>query len=120
MFEKVSFETICRATFNYWEPSLLINKDDRIFRVFQTKYPISPEPNLVVIEAFRDPREAYFGSFVGKNGGECETEKETQKFYRKLRNIISPEHRVNNAKNLERKINELIDKIDVGIYKITK
>jgi len=76
MFAKVSYDTIYRATFNYWEPSFPIDKNGRRFRVYHTKYPVKPEPNLVVIEAYDNLDEMYFRAFLGKHSGECKTESE--------------------------------------------
>ena len=64
MFSRyVSYGTVYRATFNYWEPSFPINKGTRRFTVYHTKYPVQPEPNLVVIEANDDREELYFRAF---------------------------------------------------------
>ncbi len=116
MFAKyVRFETISRATFNYWEPSLLIEKGRKKFIVYITKYPFHPEPNLVVIEAWHNREELYFRAFLGKHGGECETEKETQNFYKQLKKTISPEFRVKGT-DLEKRILNLLDEVDKGQF----
>ena len=116
MFSKVSYETIYRATFNYWEPSLSIDKDGRSFRVYITKYPVRPEPNLVVIDAYDNPDEMYFRTFLGKHGGECETESETQQFLDEIRKTISPEYRMADEKDLEKRILKLLDEVDKGRF----
>jgi hypothetical protein len=112
MFAKyVPYETIYRATFNYWEPSHLIDKDKKRYTVYHTKYPVKPEPNLVVIEANDDPKELYFRAFLGRHSGECETVSEAQPFLDELRRTISPEFRVK-GKDLERQIIAVLDQVD--------
>jgi hypothetical protein len=112
MFSKyVSYETIYRATFNYWEPSLRIDKDGRNFTVYHTKYPVRPEPNIVVIEAVDNREELYLRAFLGKHSGECETESETQLFFNELRISVSPEFRVK-GRDLEKRILKLLDEVD--------
>jgi hypothetical protein len=116
MFAKyVSFETIHRATFNYWEPSLRIDKNGRNFTVYHTKYPVQPEPNIVVIEAVDDREELYLRAFLGKCSGECETESEAQPFFDELRKSISPEYRVK-GRDLEKRILKLLDEVDQGRF----
>lgn len=116
MFAKyVSFETIHRAAFNYWEPSLKIDKNGRNFTVYHTKYPVQPEPNIVVIEAVDDHEEFYLRAFLGKHSGECETEIEAQPFFDELRKSISPEYRVK-GRDLEKRILKLLDEVDQGRF----
>ena len=116
MFSKVSYETINRATFNYWEPSFSIDKNGRIFRVYHTKYPVRPEPNLVVVEAYDNPDEMYFRAFLGRHSGECEAEGEAQEFFDEVERTISPEFRVADEKDLERRILKLLNGVDKGRF----
>ena len=116
MFSKyVSYETVWRATFNYWEPSFGIDKDGRRFTVYHTKYPVRPEPNLVVIEADDDREELYFRAFLGKHSGECETENEAQPYFEEVRNSISPEFRIK-GRDLEKGILNLLAKVNKGQF----
>ena len=68
MFVKyVGPDTVDLATFNYHEPSFMIDKGERRFTVFHTRYPQNPQPNLVVIEANEDREELYFRTFPRVN-----------------------------------------------------
>lgn len=112
MFSKyVSYKTIWRATFNYYEPSFPIEKNGRRFTVYHTRHPSPPKPNLVVIEANDDWEELYFGTFLGKHSGECETEEETHEFFEKVKKIIDPEFKVK-GEELEKRILEFLDEIE--------
>ncbi|GEM_PF-6582932 len=116
MFAKyVSPDVVFRATFNYYEESISFEKDGQRFTVYHTKYPVPPEPNLVVIEAGSDKEELYFRAFLGKYSGECGTEEEEDRFSDELSKIISPEFRIE-GKNLERKLIETLDRIDAGLF----
>jgi len=112
MFSKyVNYEVTARATFNYWEPSFPIDKDGRRFTVYHTKYPVRPEPNLVVIEANDDPEELYFRTFLGKHSGECETEEQAQPFFEEVKKTIDPKFRIK-GKDLEKRILNFVMEID--------
>jgi len=94
---------------------LSITIEAKLFNVYHTEYPVSPNPNLVVLESSIDPEDLYFRAFLGKPLAECKTENELDLFFEKLENSVSPEFRVA-GKDLEKRIIEVLDKVDMGNF----
>ena len=107
----VSPEVAYKATFNYYEPSFSIERCGRRFTIYHTKYPAPPEPNLVVIEAEDNLNEFYFRTFLGKHGGECETDEETKLFFKEIERTISSEFRIEGI-YLEERILQVVNSVN--------
>ena len=116
--ERVPYETICLTTFNYWEPSLGIEKNGRTYTVYHAKN--QGDINVVVIEGFRMRKgentqyDYFFRTFAGKHSGECDTNKEEEQFFDRLRETVSSKYRVR-GRDLENRVRDAL-----GLERIVK
>lgn len=113
----VSYETIYRACFNYWEPSFIFDIRKRKFIFYHSKHPIEPQPNIVVAESLMDNSEIYLRTFLGKSSSECVTEEETKHFFKELKKTVSPLFLISET-DLEKAIEKVVDDLERGIFSI--
>jgi len=112
----VSLEAVLRAGFNYWEPSLGLDKNGKKCTVYHTKFYMG-NANLVVLEYLREHsdgykrREFFFRTFPGKHSGEYETLEEAEPFFEELRKTFSRKYRIP-GKDLEERILQSVKEIE--------
>ena len=112
----VSYDTIYRATFNYWEPSMGIEKNGRDYTVYHTQHP-NTNVNLVVLEGFRMHRDGhkrcdlFFRTFPGKHSGQYNTLAEAEPFFEELRITASRKYRVT-GKELDKAILNAVKQLE--------
>jgi hypothetical protein len=109
----VSYETVWRALFNYWEPSRQIRVNGRDYISYVTVYP-RPKLNMVVVEALEDREELYFRTFLGKPPEESETQEETERFWEDVGKAVDPKYRVPGPE-LEARIIAVLEELEAGM-----
>ena len=108
----VGRDTILRARFNWWEPSLGYKKGNHPGLVYLSRIR-EADMNLVVVEISRYEDEKtrtdlYFGTFQGKPSRECNTPDERRKFNWEIARIATRSHRIA-GRDLEVAINKVVD-----------
>ena len=122
-FEQISFETVYRAGFNYWEPSYGYAKGASSGEIFHTQLPDS-DINIIVVQLRRsdDKRtrtDLYFGSFRGKHTGQCESEQDPayKAFWRNVKAVTTRPNRIA-TRDLEETILSVVEKHERTLSKV--
>ena len=110
----VSYPTIEKAGFNFWEITFEIQVNREGYHVYHTQYSLGPRPNIIVIEKMENSEELYLRSFLGKHSGQCATEEEAQPFFEKIKKAVSAEYRVK-GNELERRIKKILREVDESL-----
>lgn len=110
-YNYISEMTLKRTGFNYWEPSLILNKDLKYRYVAHIggnmMTPSLENKSLVVIERYDDQKiERYFGVIEGKPLGKRD-EAGADEFMEQLLGIVTRKNRIA-ARDLETKLLEYL------------